>query len=427
MLLGIEHLRKRMVTTLSGGERQRVAIAAAMAMNPELLILDEPTSQLDPSGADDVIQAVHRLNHEHSMTIVVAEHRLERILPFADTMTMLRRGLPAVQDTPRNLLSAAGHALAPSLFLAGERFGWTPRPLTVREGRQQVRSTAMALPPVIDVRRRATGREIVGLSGVELRHDQHVVLRQVDFAIHAGEIVAVMGANGSGKTTLLRSMIGLHTPARGEIQLRGTPVSEIAKEQIGRIAGFLPQRARALFFNNSVLEELQFSLRHRNMMHNPHALLEEFGLCGLEARHPHDLSAGEQESLALALTLAGDPPLVVLDEPTRGIDAPRKRSLIERIASRTALGQSFVLSTHDVEFAAGVADRVILLGGGEIIADGSAREIMDGSFIYGTQLNKVFGNGILTLADLANTTGQLDLGDTDCANRSVRLDSGNGN
>ncbi len=413
VLLGIEQLRGRQIGTLSGGERQRVAIAAAMAMNPSILILDEPTSQLDPAGADDVFQVAQRLNDEHGMTIVIAEHRMERVAHLADRLTIVRRGESIVDGAPRDVFQGAGRAFVPSLFGAGELLGWSPLPLSVREGRRLLANESREFFSGLAGDRRTAGRSSIELTGVELRFDQRVVLRGVDLSFRRGQIVAVMGANGSGKTTLLRAIAGLHRPSRGEIRVEGRQIDDIAPRDIGRLIGFLPQRSRTLLFNNTVREEIEFSLRHRGKaLETVPLLLEEFGLIGFEDRHPHDISIGEQEELALAATMAGDPPVLLLDEPTRGLDAERKSRLAQSLLNRADAGTCIVLSTHDVEFAALVADRILLLGGAEVVADGSPIDVMDGSLVYGTQINKAFGSGMLTLDDVRRATESANFGDT---------------
>lgn len=412
VLLGIEHLRGRRIGTLSGGERQRVAIAAAMAMNPAILILDEPTSQLDPAGADDVLQVAQRLNDEHAMTIVIAEHRMDRVAHLADRMTLVRRHEPLVDGEPREILAGPGHASAPSLFRAGELLGWTPLPLSVREGRRHFANEMRTMSAGPDPSRRTSGSVSVEALGVELRHEHRIVLSGVDLAFHHGQIVAVMGANGSGKTTLLRAIAGLHRTSRGDIWVERQRIESVERQNIGRMIGFLPQRPRSLLFNNSVREEVEFSFRHRGIaLDNVSRLLDEFGLSGYEDRHPHDISAGEQEELAVAVTLAGDPPVLLLDEPTRGLDATRKSRLSQSLLNRADAGTCIVLATHDVEFAALVADRIVLLGGGEVVAEGTPADVMGGSLVYGTQINKVFGSGMLTLEDVRRATEDVDFGD----------------
>ncbi|MBX3071799.1 MAG: ATP-binding cassette domain-containing protein [Thermomicrobiales bacterium] len=412
-LLGVEHLRSRDIATLSGGERQRVAIAAAMSMKPAMLVLDEPTSQLDPAGADDLVQAIQQLNEEQGVTVVLAEHRLERVLPHADELRVLVAGGPSIDGDPRSVLAGAGAAFAPSLFRAGQFLGWDPPPVSVKEGRLLRAGSRLPADLRAGEETSPPGSVVVSVAGVDLAHEHRPVLKGVEMALRQGEIVALMGPNGSGKTTLLRSLVGLHRVSGGSIAVLDRRIDDFDKQEIGRTIGYLPQRARSVLFCESVQEEIDFSLRHRHASRSRLTdLLEEFDLIHVANRHPLDLSIGEQERLALAATLAGDPPVLLLDEPTRGLDRARKERLAASLRRRAASGQVVVEATHDVEFAAETASRVLLLGGGEIIADGSPRTIFDGSMVYGTQINKVFGHGMLIFGDVQAAVRAPEFGDT---------------
>jgi energy-coupling factor transport system ATP-binding protein len=403
-LLGIAHLRGRMMSTLSGGERQRAAIAAALAMGPRVLVLDEPTSQLDPAGADDVILTLHRLNEEMGTTVVMSEHRLERVLSYADRLRVLGANGSCTEGDPRRVLASVDERLAPPVTRVGLRFGWQPLPLTVKEGRAALRASGMALPAPGTDSGRPDDPPVMTLAAVSLGYGERAVLQQVDFDVRPGEIMVLMGRNGSGKTTLLRAMAGLHRVESGAVHLDGAPVQEMDPATRAKKVGLLPQRARTLLFNETVNGEVQFSLRHRDTSEAEMPdLLREFDLDHLAGRHPFDLSVGEQERLALAATLAGDPKLLLLDEPTRGLDAIRKNALGKSLVRRAAEGAAVVMATHDVELAAAVASRVTILGNESVIAMGGPREIVSGSLVYSTQVNKVFGSGYLTVEDVAGS------------------------
>ncbi|CAN5838659.1 ATP-binding cassette domain-containing protein [soil metagenome] len=403
-LLGISQLRDRTVNTLSGGERQRVSIAAALAMGPGLLVLDEPTSQLDPAGADDVVLTLHRLNEELGVTIVMSEHRLERVVSYADQLRVLEVDGSWKEGDPRRVLTMVDERLSPPISRAGIRLGWPPPPWTVKEARSAWRESGLQLPAVATDAGRPDAAPVITLTGGQLRYGDRTILRDVDFDVRPGEIVVLMGRNGSGKTTLLRALVGLHPSAQGEVLLDGKPVREMDPVARSRNIGFLPQRARTLLFNETVTDEVLFTLRQRNApIAGLAGLLREFDLDRLSGRHPFDLSVGEQERLALAVTLAGDPGILMLDEPTRGLDAIRKDELAQSLKRRAANGAVIVMATHDVELAAAVATRVVILGHEEIIAGGGPRETLSGSLAYSTQVNKVFGSGYLTVEDVVGT------------------------
>jgi energy-coupling factor transport system ATP-binding protein len=399
-LLGIAHVRSRETRTLSGGERQRVAIAAALAMGPRMMILDEPTSQLDPAAADDLVLTLHRLHDDLGMTVVIAEHRLERVVRYADRLRVLDASGGQVHGEPRAVLRTIDSRLAPAVVRLGRRLDWDILPLTVREARSRAADDAPLLPPPPEDPPRPFGTPGVVTEKLTLAFGKQTVLRKVDFDVYPGEIVALMGRNGSGKTTLLRALAGLHPPASGLVAIAGAGANA-SPEARARVVGYLPQRARALLFNETAGDEVRFTLRHRGA--DPAGagdMLEEFGLTHLEDRHPFDLSAGQQERLAIAATLAGEPPVLLLDEPTRGMDAIAKAALAESLRRRALGGAAIVMATHDVELAATIATRVVVLGDERVIAAGGPREVLAGSLKLAPQINRVFGASYLTMDDL---------------------------
>lgn len=403
-LLGIAALRTRDPATLSGGERQRVAIAAALALHPRLLVLDEPTSQLDPWGAEDVLTAVARLNEDLGLTVVLAEHRLERVLTFADRLRFLGRTGESTIDGPvRDVVGQLIPAAMPPVSRLGHFAGWRPLPLSIKEARPH--AATLQLPAAPDLESECAGDVASELKGVTLVHGRTNVLDGVDLVIHRGEVVALMGRNGSGKTTLLRALAGFHRPWRGEIRLFGRDVATAEPAEIGRTVGYLPQQPGTLLFSERVRDEVRFTLAQRRKgKATPFAkedwVLERFTLADVADRHPRDLSGGERERLALAAVLAGGPPVLLLDEPTRGMDAWRKAELGAMLQELAAEGVAVLLATHDVELVARYATRVVLLGGGEIVADAPTREVLAGSLTFSPQINKLLGGRWLTVDEV---------------------------
>ncbi|MBA2278785.1 MAG: ATP-binding cassette domain-containing protein [Chloroflexia bacterium] len=434
-LLGIVELRERDPATLSGGERQRVAVAAALALHPRLLVLDEPTSQLDPWGAEDVLAALTRLNDDLGLTIVLAEHRLERVLSHADRLRYLGRDGSLTVDGPvGEVIADVDRPALPPVTRIGQALGWQPLPLSIKEGRALARRLDLpAAPPATEVR--TPGAAAFALEGVSLAHDDVPVLKEIDLSIRSGELVALMGRNGSGKTTLLRALMGFHRPRRGRVELFGRDVTTEDPAIIGRDVGYLPQLPGSLLFANRVADELTFTLTHRrndghgsgrrvwrpfglkdaqasgprrasdHMLFNSEwtvaeSVLNRFGLAEMAERHPRDLSGGERERVALAAVLAGGPRVLLLDEPTRGMDAWRKAELGTLLRELAGEGVAIVLATHDVELVASYATRVVLLGGGGIIADDSPRDVLAGSLTFSPQVNRLFGSAWLTVEDV---------------------------
>lgn len=401
-LLGIAALRGRDVATLSGGERQRVAVAAALSLQPSILALDEPTSQLDPWGAEDVLSALTRLNEDLGLTVVLAEHRLERVVAHADRLRFLPAGNgAAVEGRPRETLAAMDVALTPPLIRLARRIGWQPLPLTIKEGRACVRLDPRhpASPPTD--RLSPVGRPVVLVQDVTVGYGSRAVLEHLNLDAGPGELVALMGRNGSGKTTVLRSVMGLHRPKTGVITACGRDLSRVDTAELARDVGYVPQQPGTLLFAETLREELAFTLKHHGGRgKDPETVLALLGLADAAERHPRDLSGGERERAALAAVLVGAPRVLLLDEPTRGMDAARKAALGTILHDLCAEGATVLMATHDVELVAAVATRVVLLGDGRVVADGSPREVLSGSLTFATQINKLYGGQWLTVEDV---------------------------
>lgn len=404
-LLGIASLRRRELATLSGGERQRVAIASALTLRPRLLVLDEPTSQLDPWGAEEVIMALKRLNDDLGLTIVLAEHRLERVLGDADRIRVLDGSGRCLDGPPREMASQIDTGMLPPMLRLGRELGWNLLPLTIKEGRAIVaRNPRAPRSPTPTHPQTSGGPPILSITGLSSGYGRRGVLKRLSLEVRPGELVALMGRNGSGKTTLLRSIIGFQKPASGSIVLAGQDATRTDPANLANLAkhaGYLPQRPSSLLFSATVRDELRFTQKHRATPGlDIDELLAELGLAHLAGRNPRDLSAGEQERTALAAILAGNPSILLLDEPTRGMDAIRKRGLAALLTRLAANGTAIVMATHDVELAAAAASRVALLGDGEIVADGAPRDVLSGSLAFAPQINKLYGEGFLTVNDV---------------------------
>lgn len=432
-LLDLTPLRDRPLKTLSGGERQRVAIAAALALRPSILVLDEPTSQLDPKSAEDVLNSLVRLNHDLGLTVILAEHRLERVLPYVDSIIHLPDdGGPIIFDDARSVMKQVD--LAPPLVSIGKAFGWQPLPLSIKEGLRFSRSWLAEHRQPGDEQprhRRLFARSdapYVRARGVRVRHRDQEVLRGVDLDLWPGEIVVLMGRNGAGKTTLLRSLVGLVRPHAGDIRIDGKPNAGRDVADICRQVGYLPQDPNTLLFAESVGEELAVTLRNHGMEvgdwrleiegekrregenlqspitqslnHSIPSLLRRLGLFDKANAYPRDLSVGERQRVALAAITVTRPGALLLDEPTRGLDYAAKRELERLLHEWRDDGMAILVVTHDVELAAAIADRIILMSQGEIIAEGEPAEVMATSPLFAPQIAKLFPEtGWLTADD----------------------------
>jgi energy-coupling factor transporter ATP-binding protein EcfA2 len=406
-LLDISPLRGRPLETLSGGEKQRVAIAAALALRPRILVLDEPTSQLDPRSAEAVLEAAVHLNRRLGLTIVLAEHRLERVLPHADRLIYLPGpDQPVLSGPPRQVLRHVD--LTPPLVTLGKRLGWEPLPLTVDEGRAFARKTVSGFRFQVsrsNLRPETLKPETtLHVEGLSFSYDGTPVLRAIDLQVGEGELVALMGRNGSGKTTLLRCIVGLLRPRQGEIRLAGESLVGRETADVCRSVGYLPQEPDGLLFADTVADELAVTLRNHGLLNRsplvPADLLARLGLSDLAASYPRDLSVGQRQRVALGAVTVTQPRLLLLDEPTRGMDYPAKRELVRLLREWQGEGAGVLLVTHDVELAAQAADRVVLLGQGGVIADGPPAEVLAGSPLFAPQVSRLFpGTGWLTVED----------------------------
>lgn len=398
-LLSIASLRHRDPSTLSGGERQRVAIAGALALHPDLLVLDEPTSQLDPWGAEDVMASLLRMNEDLGLTIVIAEHRLERLLHRADLVRWVESGAsPGEMLEPEAFVRTADPLVLPAVSRLGIGLDWDPVPLTVKDARRCATRSPGPVPH--EIRSRTPGNSVVRARGVGIHHGKRRILDDVDLDLRQGELVALIGRNGSGKTTLLRTLLGHHPASTGEIEIAGQASSSMDAAAIGRTIGYLPQQATSMLFAERVEDELRYTARQRGTSVDIPSLLQLVGLEGTENRHPRDLSGGEQERLALAIMLTGEPVALFLDEPTRGMDAWRKAELGRILGSYRDGGGAVLLATHDVELVAEIADRVIMLGDQGVVAEGPPEMVLGGSLTFTTQTQLVFGDEWLTPASV---------------------------
>jgi energy-coupling factor transport system ATP-binding protein len=412
--INIAHLRHRSVSTLSGGERQRVAIAAVMTLQPRVLVLDEPTSQLDPQAAEEVLDTLVKLNQDLGLTIILSEHRLERVVQYVDRILYLSgNGQQPILDEPRHVLSQV--ELTPPLITLAKTLGWLPLPLTIKEGRRFARKALDHVAQAERPKERIPASQSpnpqapvsISVKGLGFSYNGHPALQDLSLDIRQGEFVALMGRNGAGKTTLLKQLVGLLRPDRGRVQITAPSSRQpmdtrrTAVEEIIKYVGYVPQNPNALLFNDTVSQELDFTRRGHGLPPGEYnALLGTLGLTGHADHYPRDLSVGERQRVALASILVAEPQVLLLDEPTRGLDYRQKAALVTILQHERTRGRTIIMATHDVELVANCADRVVLLGDGRIVVDGPARQVMSESLVFASQINKLFRDpALLTVED----------------------------
>ncbi|MFF8968317.1 ABC transporter ATP-binding protein [Streptomyces sp. NPDC014995] len=417
-LLGLAGLRDRPLATLSGGQQQRVAIGSVLTPHPSVLVLDEPTSALDPAAAEEVLAVLLRLVHDLGTTVLLAEHRLERVLQYADRVALLPApGAAPVLGTPAEVMAVS--PVYPPVVALGRLAGWSPLPLTVRDarrragdlrerlaGREPDRRRDHPLPPAAEppaprtpaLRRRrrrpavspTTPAPPAEVHGLAVRRARVQALRHVDLTVAPGETIALMGRNGAGKSTLLSTLVGLVEPSAGTVRVGGAIPHRTPPRDLVRRVGLVPQEPRDLLYADTVAAECAAADRDAQAAPGTCRALVTDLLPGItDDTHPRDLSEGQRLTLALAVVLTARPPLLLLDEPTRGLDYAAKSRLVAVLRELAAAGHAIVLATHDVELAAELAHRVVLLADGEVIADGPTAEVVVSSPSFAPQVTKI--------------------------------------
>ncbi|MFC8345025.1 ABC transporter ATP-binding protein [Streptomyces sp. NPDC057280] len=450
-LLGLTDLRSRPISTLSGGQQQRVAIGSVLTPHPQALVLDEPTSALDPAAAEEVLAVLQRLVHDLGTTILMAEHRLERVIQYADRIALLPgRGEPLRLGSPSEIMAVS--PVYPPVVDLGRLAGWSPLPLTVRDARRRAAGlreqlstgTADALegrgelrdqPHTTRTRQQPTSPTPLGapparrwfkrtsapihesphaaeVQALSVRRSHIHALTDITLTLTPGETVALMGRNGAGKSTLLNTLVGLIAPTSGGVRTGGAVPHRTPPRDLIRRVGLVPQEPRDLLYADTVAAECDAADADASAAPGTCRTLLTDLLPGVsDDTHPRDLSEGQRLTLALAVVLTARPPLLLLDEPTRGLDYAAKARLAAVLRTLAAEGHAIVLATHDVELAAEIADRVVLLADGEIIADGPAADVVVASPSFAPQVSKILApQKWLTVAQVKEALGST--GDT---------------
>ncbi|WP_310526065.1 ATP-binding cassette domain-containing protein [Nocardioides sp.] len=386
-LLGIAELRHRDLRTLSGGQQQRVAIGAVLTTHPRLLVLDEPTSALDPTAAEDVLATVTRLVHDLGLTVLLAEHRLERVVPFADRVCLLTGDGGVLVGSPAAVLAVS--PVVPPIIELGRAAGWSPLPLSVRDARRQARSLELTAPAIAEP---PAGSTVLSARGLLVAHGRDVVLDGVDLDLRSGHVTALMGRNGAGKSTLMWTLQGSQARRSGTVSVADQDPGRLDAAGRRSLVGLVPQTAADLLYLESVAEECAAADAGANAGAGTCRDLLERLVPGIEATmHPRDLSEGQRLALVLAIVLTARPRIVLLDEPTRGLDYTAKAGLARIVSDLADDEHAVLIATHDVEFVATVADDVIVLAEGEVVSSGPAREVVAASPSFAPQVTKILG------------------------------------
>lgn len=388
--LDLGHLRDRDPRALSDGERQRLAVAAALAPEPDVLLLDEPASNLDPQGARSLVGTVARLRDDLGLTVLWADHRLDDVAPSADRLVALAEGRVVADGTPRDVLTSpvrdkAGLGRPPVLDLT-DRLGVEARPLTVAEARRALDGWSAADPTP----RTVPDPVVASFEEVAFAYDDHPVLDGVDAEIRRGETLGIVGPSGAGKTTLVEHLDASRHPDRGRVVVDGEPTDDRDVEAMADVVGLVPSDPGKVLLAETVRDELELSLRHRDLYGADvwiDQVLDRLGLADLADRHPDDLSGGQRQRLAVAAFAVRNPDILVLDEPTRGLDPGHRAGLAGLVEDRRRRGRTTVVVTHDADLVARTCDRVAHLAGGGLVGPLEVHDALARTRVHTTQIS----------------------------------------
>ncbi|MBQ9922480.1 MAG: ATP-binding cassette domain-containing protein, partial [Clostridia bacterium] len=403
---GIQSWFYKNVTELSGGQKQLLNLASVMVMQPSVLILDEPTSQLDPIAAGEFLQILSKINRELGTSVILTEHRLEDAFPMADRALVLDEGRVIADDAPKKVaesLKNIKHDMYKALPTPMRVYGEVPNslscPLTVREGRAWLEeySKENTIDPdaIPEDNLQTDGETVIRIKDAWFRYERELpdVVRGFDMCVKKGELFCLLGGNGTGKTTALSLISGLNAPYRGEVLIQGQKISKI-KNLYSGLLGVLPQNPQSVFVGNTVYNDLEGFLSESDITNDEkeQRIHNTAILCRIEdllERHPYDLSGGEQQRAALAKILLTEPEILLLDEPTKGMDAYFKEEFAEILNDLKSDGVAIVMVSHDIEFCAEYADRCALVFDGAITSEGTPREFFKGKSFYTTSANRM--------------------------------------
>lgn len=388
--LNILPLAYRDIDSLSGGEKQKVAIASALSFLPQCIILDEPTSQLDPASADEIVSLIKKINEELGITVILIEQRVDRWIQGADRIFVLEKGSLMFQGTGGEMYSSENHEVTeflPSYLRLMKKLDISEYPENLKMARNLIQNKKFKMK---SEKKSGKKENIISLKNVSCCYENNFALKNVNFQVSCGDFIGLIGANGAGKSTLLKTITGL-LKYSGSVSFQGAEIKKLKLKDIAAKVAYLSQNPNDYLTKDSVYEELKFTLDNYGIQNNDviEETLKKLGLWDLRHRNPKDLSGGERQRTAIASILVLKPQLLLLDEPTRGLDHNTKINLGKYLKSLNESGMTILMVTHDMDFAAEFCSKFLIMFSGEVTAQGSAEEILKNGLYYTTMVNKL--------------------------------------
>lgn len=387
-LVGLENLRHREPSSLSGGQKQRLAIGSVLALEPKILVMDEATTDLDPIGRNEIL-SIANLIREQGRTLVIVDHESEAAIE-ADQIWLMKDGQLSSQGSPSEILINLNNLeycgiKPPSILQLFRSMNWPDSPLSFDEAIKLIKKYNLAKPKKLKTETKAsniTKNPFLTVNELNYVYETYQIeaLRNINLSIYDGEFIAILGQNGSGKTTLVKHFNRLLKPTSGNILIKGKPVTQYSRPELARLVGYVFQNPDHQIFSRTVREEVGFSLRmfgesHKNIENQVSEALDAVGLNGYEDKIPFALTKGERQRVAVASVLATKPQIIILDEPTTGLDYRHQRSMMEMLRKLNKMGHTIIIITHSMWVATEYADRIIIMKNGEIIMDGPTRSV----------------------------------------------------
>lgn len=391
--LGILHLADRDVTSLSGGEKQKVAVASALVYMPKCIILDEPTSQLDPSAAEEVINLVKKINEELGITIIVIEHRVNRWFDAADSIALMNEGkLQTFKNKEEfyNNCSTEQSIFMPDYLKFLKKTNFKPMAKSFRDARIQFLNSDIKIRKEESIILKNDGEKLLQIKKMSCKYDSKEALSDVDININKGDFISIMGANGAGKSTLLKTIMGLKD-YKGTIKLHDENIEAMDIREIAKHIGYVSQNPNDYLSKDSVYDEIRFTMDNYEMYDEEviEKVLKELEIYDIKDKNPRDLSGGQRQRVAIASILVLKPEIILLDEPTRGLESDLKDKLGNVLKNLNRQGTAIVLVTHDTDFASKFCTGYVIMFNGSIVAKGKREEILGDGIFYTTSINKL--------------------------------------